>query len=123
MMSRINRTPNTHVVCAQVELKCLARNIDGNIQQTKLIDETLVRDIAEGQKVEMITQKLGQIAHVSQERLDRMVSRTVVQELRDELDTQQQSEDASVSAKTEGKTLAGMVSLGRFTYLYDRAAI
>ncbi|CAM9506461.1 unnamed protein product [Ectocarpus fasciculatus] len=93
----------------QVELKCLARNIDGNIQQTKLIDETLVRDIAEGQKVEMITQKLGQIAHVSQERLDRMVSRTVVQELRDELDTQEQSEDASVSAKTEEKTLAEMI--------------
>lgn len=106
-----------------MELKCLVRNIDGNIQQTKLIDETLARDIAEGQKIEMITQKLGQIAHVSQERLNRMVSRTVVQELRDVLDTQQESEDASVPAKTEEKTLAEVVSLGRFTYLYDRAVM
>ncbi|CAN0546456.1 unnamed protein product, partial [Ectocarpus sp. 12 AP-2014] len=93
----------------QVELKRLARNIDGNIQQTKLIDETLARDIAGGQEVEMITQKLGQIVHVSQERLNRMASRTVVQELRDVLETQQESDDASVSAKTEEKNLAEVV--------------
>lgn len=107
---------STYVLCAQVELKRLARNIGGNIQQTELIDETLARDIAEGQKVEMSTQKLGQIVHVSQERFNRMVSRTVVQELRDVLDTQQESDDASVSPKTEEKTLAEVVSLGRFTH-------
>lgn len=96
----------------QVELTSLRRGIGKNVQQTKLINETLARDSKEGQDIEMIGQKLGQIAHVSEERSDRMASKTVAQELRDILNAEQElkSADSSVSAKLHQNSVAEIVS-------------
>lgn len=79
-----------------------------------LINETLASDTLEGQAIEMNMQKFGQIAHVSQESLDRMSAKTVVQELRDILDAEQELKSAnpSVSNMSHQHNMAEMVSLG-----------
>lgn len=76
------------------------------------INETLASDTFEGQAIEMAMQKFGQIAHVSQERLDRMNTKTVAQELRDILDVERElkSADPSVSAMYHQHNMAEMVS-------------
>lgn len=59
----------------------------------------------------MAMQKFGQIAHVSQERLDRMDAKTVARELRDILDAEQEmSTDPSVSAMSHQHNMAEAVS-------------
>lgn len=77
-----------------------------------LINETLASDTLEGQAIEMAMQKFGQIAHVSQERLDRMNAKTVAQELGDILDAEQElrSADPSASAMSYQHSMAEMVS-------------
>lgn len=82
------------------------------MQQTKLINETLTRDTKEAQDIEMIGHKLGQIAHASEERSDRMTSKTVGQELRDIIRAEQElnSTDSSVSAKLHRNSVAEIVS-------------
>lgn len=83
----------------QAELTTLGGAMKMNMRRTMLIDETLANDKLEGQEIEMATQKFGQIAHVSQERLDSMNAKTVAQELRDILDAEQElkSFDPSVA--------------------------
>lgn len=96
----------------QVELTSLRHGIEQNAQQTKLINETLSRDTKEGQDIEMVAQKLGQIANASEERSDRMASKTVGQELRDILNAEQElnSAGSSVSVKLHHDSVAEIVS-------------
>lgn len=99
-------------MCKQAELTTLGGAIKKNTRRTMLINETLASDTLEGQAIEMAMQKFGQIAHVSQERLDRMNAKTVAQELRDILDAEQElkSADPSVSAMSHQHRKADMVS-------------
>lgn len=99
-------------MCKQEELEALDGAIKKNMQRTMLINETLASDTLDGQAIEMAMQKFGQIAHVSQERLDRMNAKTVAQELRDLLDAEQElkSADPSVSAMGHQQNKAEMVS-------------
>lgn len=96
----------------QVELTSLHHGIEQNAQQTKLINETLARDTKEGQDIEMVAQRLGQIAHASEERSDRMASKTIGQELRDVLNAERELNfaDSSVSVKLHQDSVAEIVS-------------
>lgn len=96
----------------QAELTTLGGAIQNNIRRAMRINENLASDTLEGQAIEMTMQKFGQIAHVSQESLDRMNAKTVAQELRDILDAEQElkSIDPSVSDISHQHNMAEMVS-------------
>ena len=94
------------------------RGIERNMQQTKSLDENLEGGLASGQEIELKMQKLGQIVYVTEERLKRMVVKSVVQELQDILDDEQEIHrpDASEAAKSNDASLAETVSISSYPH-------
>lgn len=90
----------------------MSRDMEDNTRQMKRIDEVLDGDIANGQEIELKVQKFEQIERGTEERLNSMVSKTVVQELRDVLDTAQELDSPGVSmqSKSQKESLADTVS-------------
>lgn len=87
------------------------------MEQTRSLDENLEGGLASGQEIELKMQKLGQITHVTDERFKRMVAKSVVQELEDILDDEQEIHrpDASMpekSSSSRSRSLAETVSIG-----------
>lgn len=97
----------------QTELMDVQRGIERNMQQTKSLDENLEEGLGSAQEIELKMQKLGQIVYVTEERLKRMLAKSVVQELQDILDDEQETHrpDASGAAKSNDASLAETVSI------------
>lgn len=105
-----------------MELKDVQRKIERNMEQIKSLDENLEGGLVRGQEVELKMKKLRQIAHVTEERFNRMVAKSVVQELEDILNDEQEIHrpDASMPAKSSGScstSLAETVSIGVLSHL------
>lgn len=87
--------------------------------QMKRIDGTLEDGVKNGQEIELKAQELDQIVRITEERLNHMVSKTLVQELQDILDAKQELEAPDEPAQGNWRTesLAEKVSIagaGRF---------
>lgn len=97
----------------QVELVDVQRGIEINVQQTKSLDENLEGGLERGQEIELKMQKLGQIVYMTEERLKRMVAKSVAQELQDILDDEQETHrpDASGATKSNDASLADTVRI------------
>ncbi|CAM9559381.1 unnamed protein product [Scytosiphon promiscuus] len=92
----------------QVKLESLKSRIGSNMQRLGVIDATLSRDIKEGRKVEANISKLGQIVRLSEDSIDPMAQKTVVQQLRAILDAEQdfKSDSASALGQSREKNIA-----------------
>lgn len=98
-----------------MELASLNRRIASHTQQTRVIAETLARDVEEGRKVETTVSQLCQIVRLSEERLHRMAEKTVVQELRAILDAEQElrTEDGLMLGRSQKNNVAQTVSVNK----------
>lgn len=93
----------------QEELTRIASEIEKNIQEFNRLDEELAVGVAKREKIDMNIRELDQISCVTEERLNRAVSRTTTQDL---LNANQKANvmKISTSPKSENETLAEMVS-------------
>lgn len=105
--------PSSPWLYEQMELVDVQCRIERNVQQTKRLNENLEGGLESGQEIELKMQKLGQIVYVTEERLKRMVAKSVVQELQDILDDEQETHrpDASGAAKSNDASLAETVRI------------
>lgn len=83
--------------CQQIELITVSRRIKDNVKEMERIDQALEGNTAYGQEIDLNVQKLAQILRTTEQRLNRMVSRTVVQEFQDELGVGQEFHPPGVS--------------------------
>lgn len=101
----------------QMELESISRGVEDNIRQIKCVDETLQEGNACAEDIELNVQKLGQIARVTKERAKHIRSKTVMQELQDVLDAEQELKPptAALLSHSRRESLAEMVSSENFT--------
>lgn len=93
-----------HAVCllpVQAELTTTRGFIENNKQQMDQIDETLEQDVRASRDLEQRERQLTQIVDITEEHLSQVVSKTVIQELQEYLEVEEECTLLSQSTSPE----------------------
>lgn len=96
----------------QEELDTTRLSIQDNEQHIKRIDETLAVDVMASQEIDLKSRRLTQIVQTTEEKLNRMMSKTIAQELQAYLGAEEETKplDATTMLEREKGSVADKVS-------------
>lgn len=100
---------------AQEELDTTRISSQDNEQHMKRMDETLAVDVGVGQEIDLKSQILMQVVQTTEDKLNRVMSKTIAQELQASLNAEEEGKpfDATTMLKWEEGNVADKVSSRR----------